>query len=444
MGMPKLHAMLALWVLALASPASFALDARTDIDRAVELIREGQFAFARTYLAPALVSPYISSGERSRAYYFRGFTFAAENMPVSARKDFHRALEFNASNPAALVALGRLYAGGIGIEQDAELAFELFTQAADLEYPPGQFHQGYAYLLGEGVEKNLLKAREILAAAADEGQVFAMMSLAASYRAEHTDSPEPELARFWYENALEAGEPKAQLALAYMHSLGEFGEPDQSASFRLLVAAADDGVPEAYASLGYAHFAGEGTEVDYAASLAAYQKAADAGVVGGYIGLGHLYQFGYGVDQDRAMALEWFRRGAELGDVQAQLRVANLYLQQQTPDAGKQAVYWSRLAAESGAPQALNDFAWILATSKFDEMRNGTLAVVQAEKAVAGEASAAYLDTLAAAYAETGNFERAVEVQRRALDSLTEEEADLRGELENRLQYYQRSEPWRE
>ena len=68
----------------------------------------------------------------------------------------------------------------------------------------------------------------------------------------------------------------------------------------------------------------------------------------------------------------------------------------------------------------------------------------QAEQAVALEPRAPYLDTLAAAYAEIGNFERAIEVQQEALAALTEEESDLRRELELRLQYYQRNEPWRE
>ena len=77
-------------------------------------------------------------------------------------------------------------------------------------------------------------------------------------------------------------------------------------------------------------------------------------------------------------------------------------------------------------------------------MRNGTLALDQAQKAVAGEESAAYLDTLAAAYAELGNFAEAIAVQERAIKAITEEEQDLRGELQTRLEYYQRSQPWRE
>ena len=82
--------------------------------------------------------------------------------------------------------------------------------------------------------------------------------------------------------------------------------------------------------------------------------------------------------------------------------------------------------------------------SKFDRDRNGILAVDQAQRAVDSAQRAAYLDTLAAAYAEVGNFAEAISVQERALKAITDEEAELRGELQLRLEYYQRREPWRE
>lgn len=430
--------------LVFTTTQSYALNAREDIERATELIAEGEYSLARTYLAPALVSAFISAGERSRAYYFRGFTYAAEKMSVSARKDFNRALEFNPSNPAALVALGRLLAAGSGVEKDAELAFDLFSQAATLQYPPGEFHLGYAYLMAEGVAKNLIKAREILASAAGQGQAFAMISLAASYRREHVATPEPEMARYWYENAFEAGDPKALMALAYMHLNGEFGVADPTKAYALFNQASEQGVRAADAALGYAHLTGQGTKVDYSEAFSAYEKAAHGGLPAGFLGLGHLFEFGLGVEQHQATAFSWYQRGADTGDVAAQLRLANAFFKRNTQSDQKQAVYWSRLAAKRGSAQAQNDYAWILATSKFDEMRNGTLALDQAERAVAVDASASFLDTLAAAYAEIGNFKRAVEIQEQALSSLTAEQSNLRGELEARLQYYQRSEPWRE
>lgn len=424
--------------------AAFALDPRENISKAVELMEGRSFSFARTYLEPALISPYLSRGERSRAYYLRGFSFLADNMPVSARKDFNRALEFNATNPAALVELGRLYMAGKGIEKDPQLAVTLFQQASDLDYSPGRFHIGYAYLLGEGVEKNLLKAREILGLAAEQGHVFAMMSLAASYRKEHVTMPEPERALAWYEKARDAGEGKALLAMGYMYANGEMGEVDDERALAAFQAAADAGVIQAHTSLAYAYLTGTGVRENADQALVHYQSAAEAGDVAAYLGLGHLYEYGIGVDQSEAVAKTWYERGARRGNVEAQLKMVGLFLKRDSEASRKQAVYWGREAASSGLAKALNDYAWLLATSKFDGIRNGILALDQARRAVASIESAAYLDTLAAAYAEVGNFTEAVAVQERAIASITDSETDLRGELEIRLAYYQRSQPWRE
>lgn len=431
-------------LLANAVTVAHAANPRADIEKAIELMESEQYSFARTYLAPSLISPYITSGERSRAYYLRGFSYLAENMPVSALKDFNRALEFNPANPAALVELARLYMSGKGVEKDAETAVGLFQEAADLGYAPGLFHIGYAYLLGEGVEKNLLKAREILGQAADEGHVFAMMSLAASYRADHVATPDPEQALVWYEKAHAAGESKALLSIGYMHANGEMGEEDVAAALAAFQKAADEGVIEAHTSLAYAYLTGNGVEENPELAYEHYNQAATGGDLAAYLGLGHLYEYGIGVDQSFGAAKTWYERGARRGSVDAQMRMVGLFLREDSSVARKQALYWGREAASSGLSQALNDYAWLLATSKFDEMRNGTLALDQAQKAVAGEESAAYLDTLAAAYAELGNFAEAIAVQERAIKAITEEEQDLRGELQTRLEYYQRSQPWRE
>ena len=105
---------------------------------------------------------------------------------------------------------------------------------------------------------------------------------------------------------------------------------------------------------------------------------------------------------------------------------------------------WSRLAAEQGSVQARNDYAWLLATSKFEGLRNGTLALDQASKAVDQQPSASFLDTLAAAYAELGDFEQAISTQRQAIASITDADGEIKDQLEERLQHYERSEPWRE
>ena len=54
------------------------------------------------------------------------------------------------------------------------------------------------------------------------------------------------------------------------------------------------------------------------------------------------------------------------------------------------------------------------------------------------------LDTLAAAYAELGDFANAIATQEAALELLDDAQRDLKAELENRLAVYQAGQAWRE
>ena len=153
-------------LLMAASSFASAIDSHKDVERSVSLIEQGHFALARTYLAPALIDHRLSPAQRSRAYYLRGYSFYAEDLFVSARKDYHRALEFNPDNPSAITALAGLHFYGQGVTQDRTVAYQLFLKAARLGHVSAQFHVGYAFLRGYGTEKNVEEARTWLSQAA--------------------------------------------------------------------------------------------------------------------------------------------------------------------------------------------------------------------------------------------------------------------------------------
>jgi len=101
--------------------------------------------------------------------------------------------------------------------------------------------------------------------------------------------------------------------------------------------------------------------------------------------------------------------------------------------------------------KAFNSLAWILATCPSEEYRNGEKAVRFAGNAVSLQRSSKHLDTLAAAYAEVGDFGKATEVQIRAID-LVDEECNLpkaccdemKCKYERRLRSYRNNQAWRE
>lgn len=99
------------------------------------------------------------------------------------------------------------------------------------------------------------------------------------------------------------------------------------------------------------------------------------------------------------------------------------------------------LAPESAEVQ--NNLAWFLATCPVDALRDGREAVSLAERAVRAkhERDPAFLDTLAAAHAEAGDFQAAVRCQRRAAALAPDRE---RASYRENLELYLHNKPLRE
>lgn len=91
----------------------------------------------------------------------------------------------------------------------------------------------------------------------------------------------------------------------------------------------------------------------------------------------------------------------------------------------------------------LNNLAWVLATSPKDDLRNGQRAIELAKQAceVTEYKQAHILSTLAAGYAESGDFENAVTWSQKAVELGGDQTKD---QLAKELESYQQKKPWRE
>ncbi len=94
----------------------------------------------------------------------------------------------------------------------------------------------------------------------------------------------------------------------------------------------------------------------------------------------------------------------------------------------------------------LNNLSWVLATSPKDEIRNAEKALKYGKEAaeLTEYKEAHILSTLAAAYAENGNFEEARKWSKKAVELATEEEHAQLDQLQQELKSYEESKPWRE
>lgn len=94
----------------------------------------------------------------------------------------------------------------------------------------------------------------------------------------------------------------------------------------------------------------------------------------------------------------------------------------------------------------LNNLAWVMATSPDDDVRNGKRAIDLATKAceVTDFQRPHILSTLASAYAEAGDFDKAKEWSRKAVALGKEQSNDQIDQLQKELESYEQGKPWRE
>jgi TPR repeat protein len=220
-----------------------------------------------------------------------------------------------------------------------------------------------------------------------------------------------------------------------------------------LKARAETGDATAQVQLGLAYASGDGVTASDTVAVEWFRKAAETGDAAGEYSLGEMYITGRGVAANLAEGVKWMRRAAEAGDTRAQFNLAAMYSQGQgvpkddneaakwmrksadqnlaagqfgigsmyahgrgVSQSESEAVKWYRKAVEQGDLAAMNNLAFLLATSTDPGVRNPKEGVAVAQRAVEAETdNPVYLDTLATAYFESGEPDKAAESERQAL-----------------------------
>ena len=139
-----------------------------------------------------------------------------------------------------------------------------------------------------------------------------------------------------------------------------------------------------------------------------------------------------------------FQQAADEGSQFAKVQLGRMYengkgVLKSTVEADK----WLRKLTESKHAQSLNQAAWKLATSEDETQRSGKWAVALAERAVelTERKNSGILDTLAASFAEAGQFKKAISTQKEAIFLLTNEQE--KKDFNARLKLYESNTPCR-
>src|SRR5207245_2370407 len=94
--------------------------------------------------------------------------------------------------------------------------------------------------------------------------------------------------------------------------------------------------------------------------------------------------------------------------------------------------------------EAHNSFAWMLSTSPEAKYRDGKKAVNLAKKAceLSEWKNPIFLDTLAAAYAEAGDFDAAIKWEKKAIESFKDQ--DVKRARREMIKLYEKKQAYRE
>ena len=272
--------------------------------------------------------------------------------------------EADAGNALAMADLGRMYVDGLGREPDPALAQQWYANAlaAFLEAEkavPDRFTEyriGKLYAAGLGTEQDYGEAALWLEKSADAGYKYAQYTLAGLYRDGKGVEQDYAAARELYAKASTFPYAAYELGKLYRDGLGGEADSGRAAQyfrqaflgFQIMADKSPD--DRLQYRIGWMLLHGVGTEQDEAAALPWLEKAAEGGNPFAKYQLGKLLLTGVeGVPKDVDRALDLLTECAEDGSQYAQYTLGKAYLLgKDVPQNQGQAVHWLKLSAEQG------------------------------------------------------------------------------------------------
>jgi protein O-mannosyl-transferase len=245
-----------------------------------------------------------------------------------------------------------------------------------------------------------------------------------------------------YEKSLQLHADYAQAHYNLGNALLRKGDVDEAIAQCQEALALQPNDPDVHIALGNALLAKEAVDdaiVHYAKALQLRPDSSDA-----HYNLGNALLAKGATDE----AARHYQRALDLQPdlAEAHIQLGNILLQANAT-RGAIARYEAALKISPHSVIAQSNLAWVLATSSDKSLRNGRKAIELAEEAnrVFGGQDPIALRTLAAAHAENRQFDKAIEVARRALQlAVRQNNQALAEELSREIRLYEAGSPYRE
>ena len=221
------------------------------------------------------------------------------------------------------------------------------------------------YMIGYGVDKDVLRAFEIYKQLAEAGDVDSMNIVGNMYyNCAEIFLEDNDNAFLWYSKAAKADHKEAMLNLANMYFKGEGTKKNVNEAVDWYSKAAEGGIAEAANILGNIYYKGDGIKQDRHEAFKWFRKSADAGNAEGMRNLGMMY-FNEGGTNNYQQALKYFKKAAELNNADAMADIAFMYQNGYfvKKDTDK-AYHWLQKSAEAGSANGMYNFGLLAVTHK--------------------------------------------------------------------------------
>ncbi len=187
-----------------------------------------------------------------------------------------------------------------------------------------QFHLGWCYAEGEGVEQSWSQAVKWYNKASEGGSIRAINNLGLCY--ENGQGVEQSFinAVKLYKIAAEQGHVSAQYNLARCYSKGIGVEKSDVEAAKWYLRAAEEGDADSQFSIGICYSNGDGVPLSKEKAFYWFHKAAKQGYIKAETNLGWCYANGIGVKQSWPEAIKWYRSAASKGDEFAEVNLAKV------------------------------------------------------------------------------------------------------------------------
>ena len=231
--------------------------------------------------------------------------------------------------------IGKMYAAGLGTEQDYLQAADWLTLSADDNYKYAQYSLGGLYYHGKGVEQDLETAFQLYVKSANQGFPYASFELGKMLRdgvgCEKSSAKSERYFRDAFRDFVsleeQSHDDKLQYRLGWMLLNGVGTEKDEARAKEYFAKAASVGNPFACYQLAKLILSeDQPAPEDVEKALGYLRQAVEAENPYAAYFLGKLYQEGRHVPQNIAEAVRLFRLSAERGNEYAAYRLGKLYL----------------------------------------------------------------------------------------------------------------------